>query len=172
MRCACPPGPHPHLPPSCRSVSPLQNGFSSLHRQIVERRNAGGAIAQVAASLLLEDPPYRFPLVLQEEGHSRLIVGVLPADAPLQSADGAQTWHVLICDPHWKHGKAVVECVRASELNGSEYQLVTVSGRRLSEAEALRRKGDPQPAAIWNSTHRGGEWIYSDFWKIRFDCST
>lgn len=134
--------------------------------EIIGRSGAGAAIHQIVTSLMRGDgndtPGPRTPIVLQHDGHSRLIVGTLPGGTCAEEGGAAR--RLLICDPQ-QRGSARVECVRCTKLDGRQYQLVAVSGRRLDEAEALGRRGDPQPAAMWDE---GGRWGYSDFWRPRY----
>jgi len=53
------------------------------------------------------------------------------------------------------------------KLDGNSYQLVVVRGdgqRRLSEAEARSRRGEPRAAAMW----RQGKWLTSEWCPLSF----
>ena len=107
----------------------------------------------------------RPPLLLQHQGHSRSILGVLPPPAR----------RLLLRDPRDAPGR--LQLVRPDELDGRQYQL-TVAGKplarggatagalSLTEEEVARRRGPPgpEPAAIL----RHGRWEHASWCGLRF----
>ena len=115
-------------------------------------RRSGGAICEAAAACLgrrggVPVPAVtQLPMVLQDEGHSRTILGVT-------EASGAA--HALVVRDPSDSDLGVVRCVPPARLDGRSYQLVVVRGtRRLGDAEASSRMGEPGAAARW----RDGRW--------------
>ena len=82
------------------------------------------------------------PIILQGDGHSRTVLGLSGS-----AANAPRGPELVLSDP--KRG-VLGEAPRT--LDGKSYQLVVVRGdgqRRLDEAEARRRRGVPQAAALW-----------------------
>lgn len=115
----------------------------------------------------------RPPLLLQHEGHSRSIIGVLRSPAP----------RILLRDP--SDPLRLVRCVAPATLDGRQYQIV-VAGQAaplppssgdstpspastgvamLTDERALARRGEPNAAAMWS----GGRWLYDGFCRLRFN---
>ena len=135
------------------------------------REPGGGAPSrkrQRGSSREDEEEPESFgstrpPLLLQHQGHSRSILGVLPPPSR----------RLLLRDPRDAPGK--LQLVRPDELDGRQYQ-VTVAGRAqarggatagalsLSEEEVGRRRGSPEPAAILQH----GVWQHASWCGLKF----
>jgi hypothetical protein len=107
----------------------------------------------------------RAPLLLQHEGHSRTIVGVLPAPHE----------RVILRDP--KDAPRRLRIVPLSQLNGRQYQIVcagrptardgaTAAALTLNDERAASRLGrDPEPAAVLD---RMGRWRHASWCGLRF----
>ena len=94
------------------------------------------------------------PIVLQGDGHSRTVLG-LSGSLSGGAANAPRGPELVLSDP-----KLGVLGEAPRTLDGKSYQLVVVRGdgqRRLDEAEARRRRGVPQAAALW----RQGKWLTS-----------
>ena len=158
--------------------------------EVVDRRGAGTAVYRVASACFAQPAAddevveveevsrkqrriersaaawcgERPPLMLQHDGHSRTILGVLPA--PLK--------YLIVRDPGDEPGR--VRLLTPSELDGKQYQIVvcgrtvarggsTAGALTLSHEQVARRLGrDPEPAAIWD----GGMWMYSPWCQLRW----
>lgn len=101
------------------------------------------------------------PILLQHQGHSRTVLGVL-----------ARPCRLVLRDPNDQPGE--LRCVPPSELDGKQYQIVVVRNRSragaavpvgLSADEARGRRGEPSSAAVWTAAG----WEYEAFCKMRFD---
>lgn len=101
----------------------------------------------------------RLPLLLQHQGHSRLLVGVLTRPP-----------RVVLYDPADPPNR--LRCLAPAALNGRQYQLLCCGeaapeggGRlHLSEAALARRKDGLQGAAAWDR----GAWRYAPWCTLRF----
>eukprot|EP00966_Prymnesium_polylepis_P012781 293928-Prymnesium_polylepis.1 len=102
------------------------------------------------------------PLLLQHQGHSRTVVGVLSRPAE----------RLVLRDPNDSPG--ALRCVAPHELDGKQYQVVVVRNRNhagapvpvgLSADGAARRRGEPATAALWTASG----WEYESFCRMRFE---
>ena len=134
--------------------------------EIVQQAGAGRAVFHVAAAYFQSSHSElrtsghlnvhcssRPPLFLQRDGHSTSVLGVLSSPPRLIIRDpGDANAHML-------------RCMHPSELEGQQYQLVGVTGKRVCAEDFLSRRGeDPEPAAVWDQ----GCWTYSRWFKMRF----
>ena len=116
---------------------------------VVERGDAdqrsGGAVYEAVATCLEgsggSPAVTPLPIVLQGSNHSRTILGVTTGPGAART--------LVVRDPSDRDLR-VVRCLPPSSLDGKPYQLVIVrSTRQLSEAEARKRMGEPDAAALW-----------------------
>ena len=160
--------------------------------EVVQTKGAGQAVYRAAAAWfrppvadsdepntkrprhhaeLAEDPAHaargceRLPWMLQHDGHSRLLVGVLTNPPRL-----------LIRDPNREPTDAnlsQVAVVDPKTLDGQQYEILVTGHPRgghtgrleLPDAQASRRRGaELEPAAVWDSD----KWVYSPWCELRF----